>query len=322
MNPIFRIATAAMGLVMAAMATSQTASYDQHVAQAQADLKAGNPAQALTMSQKAIAAAPSRWEAYVVAGGALQAQQQYDEAADDFSKALERAPDAKKTALRALLESCILAEGAAQPSATPPAMAPALAAQSPVQTEAASPPQAPLAAAPPSSAPPVAETLAWISQHLNAYNELPYTFTIAKSIGIKKAITGTQQNHVSTTMSFQGCIVFFTQATTKTTLNQSTGDIFRPTTYANAATLNLSEGVPDKIAAGPNPDSRMGDFQLTIPFSQLFLAHNDKNSEHYTDILTIVLPTQEAANRQAKAWRDAIIDCKTQAAPAAPENLY
>ena len=42
---------------------SQATNYDHLVSQAQADLKAGNTAQALTESQEAIASAPSRWEA-------------------------------------------------------------------------------------------------------------------------------------------------------------------------------------------------------------------------------------------------------------------
>ncbi len=100
-------------------ALSQNINYDQLVAQAQTDLKAGNAAQALTESQEAIAAAPSRWEAYVVAGGALQVEHQYDSAADDFTKALEYAPEAKKAAVRGLLEKCIRAQDAAQATPAP-----------------------------------------------------------------------------------------------------------------------------------------------------------------------------------------------------------
>ncbi len=107
-------------VISASFASAQTADYDQLVAQAQADLKAGNAAQALTESQKAIDSAPSRWEAYVLAGGALQVEQQYDKAVDDFTQALKLAPAAKQAGIKNLLEKCIQAQTAAQaaPSST------------------------------------------------------------------------------------------------------------------------------------------------------------------------------------------------------------
>lgn len=128
---MFRTSLAVLMLCsfLASTVGGQASNYDQLVAQAQADLKAGNAAQALTESQKAIAAAPSRWEAYVVAGGALQVEQQYDEAVDDFTKALEHAPSAKKAAVRVLLEKCILAQTAAHSNPAPATTASTPAAQ-------------------------------------------------------------------------------------------------------------------------------------------------------------------------------------------------
>ncbi len=126
MNATFRAGIAIAGLVAVVLhsppLTPQAAGYNQLVAEAQADLKAGNTAQALTESQKAIAMVPSQWQAYVVAGGALQVEQQYDKAIDDFTKALEYAPEARKDAVRGLLEKCVKAQDAAQ---TTPAQTPA-----------------------------------------------------------------------------------------------------------------------------------------------------------------------------------------------------
>ncbi len=119
MSLVSRSAIATLGLLLSAMAAGQTANYNQLIAQAQADLQAGNAAQALTESQKAIAAAPSRWEAYVVAGGALQMEQQYDKAVDDFTQALKLAPAAKQTGVKNLLEKCIRAQVAAQSAPAP-----------------------------------------------------------------------------------------------------------------------------------------------------------------------------------------------------------
>ncbi len=152
--------TTIAGLLVSAVAVAQTASYDQLVAQGQADLQAGNAAQALKLSQQAIAAAPSRWEAYVIAGGALQVEQQYDSAADDFTKALQYAPEAKKAAIRGLLEKCFRAESEMRsaPVATP------------TTGMAASPTTTPPAAAATSGAdvsPSFGETVQYIDQHIS-----------------------------------------------------------------------------------------------------------------------------------------------------------
>ena len=98
---------------------SQATNYDHLVSQAQADLKAGNTAQALTESQEAIASAPSRWEAYVVAGGALQVEKQYDKAIDAFTHALKLAPQAKQAAVQGLLEKSKTAQATAHTTPAP-----------------------------------------------------------------------------------------------------------------------------------------------------------------------------------------------------------
>src|ERR1700691_1794470 len=89
------------------MALAQTADYNKVVAQAKADLAAGHDAEALAGSQKAIQMDASRWEAYLVAGSALQNQKQFDPAIEGYSKALERAPEPKKAGVRSVLEQCM-----------------------------------------------------------------------------------------------------------------------------------------------------------------------------------------------------------------------
>ena len=86
---------------------AQSASYSTLVAQAKSALSDGNNEQALAESQKAIKMDPSRWEAYLIAGGALQGQKQYKKAVDAYTKALDRAPEPKKAAVQNLLEQCM-----------------------------------------------------------------------------------------------------------------------------------------------------------------------------------------------------------------------
>jgi tetratricopeptide (TPR) repeat protein len=103
-------------------ASAQSApDYDTLVHQGNAQLQAGTNDLALTTAQSAIKASPDRWEAYTLAGGALMNLKRYEEAADDFSKAIERAPEAKQTGIRNLRKQCLLAEAGASPNpaATP-----------------------------------------------------------------------------------------------------------------------------------------------------------------------------------------------------------
>ena len=86
--------------------SGQQDEYSKLVTQARSDLSAGHAAEALNVSEKAISLNSSRWEAYLVAAGALQAEKQFDAATDNFAKALDRAPESKKAAIRSLLEQC------------------------------------------------------------------------------------------------------------------------------------------------------------------------------------------------------------------------
>jgi len=189
MSLVSRIAIAATaGLLVTAMAIGQTASYDQLVAQAHTDLKAGNAAQAATLSQKAIVAAPSRWEAYVVAGGALQVEQQYDKAIDDFTQALKLAPAAKQAGVKNLLEKCMKAQIAAQlaPAPAPP-------------TGTVAPPQPTSQPAATNDGPSYADTVKWIQANISKAGDPSMNWT--KEYSGADVYTSSQQY----LMQFNGC---------------------------------------------------------------------------------------------------------------------
>lgn len=188
MSLVSRITIATMGLLITAMAAGQTTSYNQLVAQAQADLKAGNAAQALEVSQKAIVMTPSRWEAYVVAGGALQTEQQYDKAIDDFTKALEHAPAAKQQGVKNLLQNCMKAQIAARSTPTPAATASAPAPQQPSSPAAAT-----------NDGPSYADTVKWIQEKMKLAAPAPQTMS---SPGLEQAVSHSE------TVQFDGCNSF------------------------------------------------------------------------------------------------------------------
>lgn len=112
-------AAVVVALLAPALAAAQAQAYGAILAQAEADLHSGRAAQALAESEKAILTDPTRWEAYMVAGGAFEAQQQYPQAMQNFSAALERAPQSSKAAVQGLLELCLKRQMAAGPAQTP-----------------------------------------------------------------------------------------------------------------------------------------------------------------------------------------------------------
>jgi hypothetical protein len=72
-------------------------------------------------SQKAIQIDTSRWEAYLVGGSALENQKQFDLAIENYTKALDRAPEPKKDAVRGLLEQCKKLSAASSSAVSTPA---------------------------------------------------------------------------------------------------------------------------------------------------------------------------------------------------------
>ena len=86
------------------------ASYDDVVHQGQLELQAGRAEAALSVAETAIQTESERWEAYALAGGALMNLRRYEEAADRLSEAVQRAPEAKRPALRDLRRQSLIAE--------------------------------------------------------------------------------------------------------------------------------------------------------------------------------------------------------------------
>jgi tetratricopeptide (TPR) repeat protein len=106
----------ALGCLLSVGHAQSESSYDSLIHQGKAQLQAGNNDVALTTANTAIKLNEDRWEAYALAGGALMNLKRYEEAADDFSKGIERAPEAKQAGLRDLRKQCLLAEAGATPS--------------------------------------------------------------------------------------------------------------------------------------------------------------------------------------------------------------
>jgi hypothetical protein len=124
-NNIVMTSAITAGLFIRVTLLAQSGNYSQMVAQAQADLSVGRAAQAAAESRQAIILAPTGWQAYLIAGSALEFERQYDQAIDNFTQALEYAPAASKDAVKGMLERAIRAQMAAQsaPTAAPPALA-------------------------------------------------------------------------------------------------------------------------------------------------------------------------------------------------------
>jgi tetratricopeptide (TPR) repeat protein len=103
-------------------ASAQTTSdYDILVQKGKTQLQAGTADLALASGEAAIKMNPDRWEGYALAGGALMNLKRYEDAADKFSKAIERAPEAKQAALRGLRRQSLTAEPGGPLAAKDPA---------------------------------------------------------------------------------------------------------------------------------------------------------------------------------------------------------
>ena len=101
----------------------KTQNYEALLQKGKAQLQAGSADQALASGEQAIKIDVARWEGYALAGGALMNLKQYEKAADMFSHAIDRAPEAKQAGLRDLRKQCLLAEAGA--TAAPKPTAPA-----------------------------------------------------------------------------------------------------------------------------------------------------------------------------------------------------
>jgi tetratricopeptide (TPR) repeat protein len=117
-TPFFRSFCLGLALIAVSQYSGGQAApgYDALITQGNALLQAGNADQALKSGEAAIKARADRWEGYSLAGGALLNLKRYEDAADALSKAIDRAPESKQPALRALRRECLLAESGYPPT--------------------------------------------------------------------------------------------------------------------------------------------------------------------------------------------------------------
>jgi hypothetical protein len=87
-------------LAVLSLCHAQPSSYDDAVARARALITGKKLAEAVTVSEQAIALDEKRWEAYVTAAAAYSAQQLYDDAIGMLQMALGRVPQEKKQQIR------------------------------------------------------------------------------------------------------------------------------------------------------------------------------------------------------------------------------
>jgi tetratricopeptide (TPR) repeat protein len=176
-----------LGMIsLAVCAAAQSApDYDALVQQGKAQLQVGNKDAALNSANAAIKANADRWEAYAVAGGAMMNLKRYEEAADEFSHAIDHAPAAKQEGLRDLRKQCLLLE-AGSPSIS-----------SPSQAVGGTPNSA---SAPPAGGPSFDETAKWIQGHM-ADSGFPAETTTSK-VGILTRFDDTPYS-----VHFDGCMI-------------------------------------------------------------------------------------------------------------------
>lgn len=94
-------------LTLAALMFAQTPSYDSLIGQAKTASDGGDLSQAFDLATQAINLNQSRWEAYLIAGSVRLRQGNCTEASSLLQKAIDRAPDQKKSGISELESHCI-----------------------------------------------------------------------------------------------------------------------------------------------------------------------------------------------------------------------
>lgn len=104
--PIFMLLIFGVALPLAV--SGQSGEYQKLIAQAKSELQAGQNDRALADSRKATALNPAGWDGHMIAGFALQSLKQYEEAANEFSKAFEQAPTGDRPDVRNRLDAALV----------------------------------------------------------------------------------------------------------------------------------------------------------------------------------------------------------------------
>lgn len=160
--------------------------------------------------------------------------------------------------------------------------------------------------------PSVSETLSWISTHFEEAKVSTVVTFSAESVDYAN-------ERFMTSITFQGCSVSITQVEIDRYDKVDTGQPDYILEQTGTATLDLSKGLPDAIAADKGSNGQPP-AHLIIKFAQPFAKHQEqKYSAHPVpqDVVDdfnvsqvkIYFATLDAANSQAKAWHDAIVGC-------------
>jgi hypothetical protein len=278
-----------LSLIVCAVAQSSP-DYDALVQQGKAQLQAGNNDAALASANAAIKLDTTRWQAYAVAGGALINLKRYEEAADQFGHAIDKAPEGKQAGLRDLRRQCLSAETVST-SATGANAQPV-----PSQGTGAQ------------NGPPLQEILAWIQSNLQKY-------TMVRGFKDSQELT------------FQGCMITLTdtlivpdrpaskygKTTVQIDLTRLSPDSVTTATDSSGTWIvfhsdqEFTRHTTDWIKS-VDAISR----HETVPDQ---LVVDDEQSKTYGYPVT----DADMAGRHLRAWHDAIAKC---AAKAVPAHLY
>lgn len=153
--------------------------------------------------------------------------------------------------------------------------------------------------------PPASEILTWINQNFE------------KTQNDIRATNGSPAQTAFTffSLDFNACSVTLKETTLFTPLNSSATEIYGP--------FNLGDLIPNKISVSV-PTSTYNKSGLTLTPVHPIARHTtysdgEAPGSDTTPGLVIPFATQDMANRQAKAWHDAIVACGGK---AVPDNLY
>jgi len=159
-----------------------------------------------------------------------------------------------------------------------------------------------LAAAQQQPAPSVQQILTWINEH---FEKVEYD-------------DGRFHTIEFSSLTFQGCSATLSERATYSGLaNLVHTEVYGP--------FDLSNLIPDKIKTSIStpPGASAPRFSLSIdsahPDPLLHTASGEQSSSEFMSTIYINFATQDMANRQAKAWHDAIVACGGK---AVPDNLY
>jgi hypothetical protein len=167
----------------------------------------------------------------------------------------------------------------------------------------------------------VADILSWIGTHF----EVAKVSTI---VSFSSQSVDYANEKFMTSITYQGCNVAITQVDTNRYDKVDTGEYDYTLVQTGTATLDLSKGLPDEIAAGKGSDGQPP-AHVILKFAQPFAWHQEQHfsahpvpqdvvDDFNVKIVEIDFNSLDLANQQAKAWRNAIVACGGKSAAGGP----